>query len=45
MVIAEIIPVLLVAPLAGPVADRLPRVAVMVGADLARAVPAVVLVV
>ena len=45
VVIAEIIPVLLVAPLAGPVADRLPRVAVMIGADLARAVLAAVLVV
>ena len=45
VVIAEIIPVLLAAPLAGPVADQLPRVAVMIGADLARAVLAAVLVV
>jgi MFS family permease len=35
-VIAEIIPVLLLAPVAGPLVDRLPRVTVMVGADLAR---------
>ena len=37
VVIAEIVPVLLLAPLAGPVVDRLPRVTVMIGADLARA--------
>jgi MFS family permease len=36
LVIAEIVPVLLLAPLAGPLVDRLPRVRVMVGADLAR---------
>ena len=35
-VVAEIIPVLLLAPVAGAVVDRLPRVRVMVGADLAR---------
>ena len=45
VVIAEIIPVLLLAPLAGPLADRLPRVTVMVGADLARMVLAAVLAV
>jgi MFS family permease len=38
VVIAEIVPVLLLAPLAGPLVDRLPRVTVMVGADLARVV-------
>ncbi|CAM3755683.1 MFS transporter [Kibdelosporangium persicum] len=36
VVIAEILPVLLLAPIAGAVVDRLPRVRVMVGADLAR---------
>jgi MFS family permease len=36
-VIAEIVPVLLLAPLAGAVTDRLPRVHVMVAADLWRA--------
>src|SRR5712692_10011949 len=41
VVIAEIVPVLLLAPLV----DRLPRVAVMVGADLARVVLAAVLAV
>lgn len=35
-VLAEIAPVLLLAPLAGPLVDRLPRVAVMIGADVAR---------
>lgn len=35
-VIAEIVPVLLLAPLAGSLVDRLPRVRVMVGADLVR---------
>jgi MFS family permease len=35
VVVAEIVPVLL-APVAGPLVDRLPRVTVMVGADLAR---------
>src|SRR5215831_18873594 len=37
-VIAEIVPVLLLAPVAGPLVDRLPRVSVMIGADLARMV-------
>jgi predicted MFS family arabinose efflux permease len=36
VVVAEIAPVLLLAPLAGAVADRLPRVRVMVAADLWR---------
>ncbi len=45
VVIAEILPVLLLAPLAGPLVDRLPRVTVMVGADLARVVLAAVLAV
>jgi MFS family permease len=35
-VIAEILPVLLLAPLAGSLVDRLPRVQVMVAADLVR---------
>jgi len=43
VVIAEIMPVLLLAPLAGPLVGRLPRVTVMIGADLARAVLAGVL--
>ena len=33
-VIAEIAPVLLLAPIAGAVVDRLPRVRVMIAADL-----------
>ncbi|MHA7278053.1 MFS transporter [Arthrobacter sp. Hz1] len=37
VVIAEIIPVLLLAPLAGALVDRLPRVKVMIAADLVRA--------
>lgn len=37
VVAAEIVPVLLLAPLAGAVVDRLPRVAVMIAADLTRA--------
>ncbi|GAA1346783.1 MFS transporter [Arthrobacter roseus] len=37
VVIAEIIPVLLLAPLAGSLVDRLPRVKVMIAADLIRA--------
>jgi MFS family permease len=45
VVIAEIVPVLLLAPLAGPLVDRLPRIPVMIGADLARAVLAAVLAV
>jgi MFS family permease len=36
VVIAEILPVLLLAPIAGAIVDRLPRVRVMVGADLVR---------
>src|SRR5258707_4916891 len=36
-VIAEILPVLLLAPVAGAVVDRLPRIRVMVAADLWRA--------
>lgn len=43
VVIAEIVPVLLFAPLAGAVVDRLPRVRVMVGADLWRALLAALL--
>lgn len=45
VVLAEIAPVLLLAPLAGPLVDRLPRVPVMVAADLSRLVLAVVLAV
>lgn len=37
VVVAEILPGLLLAPLAGALVDRLPRVRVMIGADLARA--------
>ena len=37
MVVAEILPVLLLAPFAGALVDRWPRVRVMVGADLLRA--------
>ncbi|WP_035781768.1 MFS transporter, partial [Arthrobacter sp. H14] len=37
VVIAEIIPVLLLASFAGPLVDRLPRVSVMIAADLVRA--------
>lgn len=44
VVLAEILPVLLLAPLAGSLVDRLPRVWVMVGADLMRAVLAIALV-
>ncbi|MHB8328596.1 MAG: MFS transporter, partial [Acidimicrobiales bacterium] len=44
-VIAEIAPVLLLAPLAGPMVDRLPRVRVMIGADVVRLVLAGVLAV
>lgn len=43
VVIAEIIPVLALAPLAGALVDRWPRVRVMVAADLARGALAVVL--
>lgn len=42
-VIAEILPVLLFAPLAGAIADRQPRVRVMVAVDLWRAALAAVL--
>ena len=42
-VVAEILPVLLLAPLAGSLVDRLPRVRVMVVADVWRAVLAAVL--
>ena len=44
-VLAEIAPVLLLAPLAGPLVDRLPRVTVMITADLVRVVLAAVLAV
>ncbi|SFQ69251.1 Predicted arabinose efflux permease, MFS family [Amycolatopsis arida] len=43
VVIAEILPVLLLAPVAGAVVDRLPRVRVMVLADVARMLLAVAL--
>ncbi len=43
VVIAEIIPVLTLAPLAGALVDRLPGVRVMIGADLGRAALAFVL--
>lgn len=45
VVLAEIVPVLLLAPLAGSLVDRLPRVQVMVAADLVRVVLAGVLAV
>lgn len=45
VVLAEIVPVLLLAPLAGSLVDRLPRVQVMVAADLVRVVLAAVLAV
>ena len=44
VVLAEILPVLLLAPVAGPLVDRLPRVAVMIVADIARLLLAAVLV-
>ncbi|WP_211366880.1 MFS transporter [Pseudonocardia kunmingensis] len=44
VVAVEIIPVLLLAPFAGTLVDRLPRVRVMVAADLLRAVLAVALI-
>ncbi len=44
VVLAEIAAVLLLAPLAGPLVDRFPRVKVMIIADLVRLVLAVVLV-
>lgn len=43
VVVAEILPVLLLAPLAGPLVDRWPRVRVMIGSDLFRLVLAIVL--
>ena len=45
VVVAEILPVLLLAPLAGALVDRWPRVRVMVGSDLLRLVLAGVLAV
>lgn len=45
VVVAEIVPVLVFAPVAGPVVDRLPRVKVMIAADLVRLVLAAVLAV
>jgi len=45
VVVAEILPVLLIAPLAGPLIDRWPQASVMVAADLFRLVLMVVLVV
>ncbi len=45
VVLAEIVPVLLLAPLAGSLVDRLPRVRVMVLADVVRAALATVLAV
>lgn len=45
VVAAEVLPVILLAPLAGALVDRWPRVRVMVAADLLRAVVAVGLVV
>ncbi|MEZ5295293.1 MAG: MFS transporter [Ilumatobacteraceae bacterium] len=41
----EVLPVLLIAPVAGLAADRLPRRSVMIGADVCRALVAIVLVV
>lgn len=43
VVVAEILPVLLLAPVAGALVDRWPRVRVMVGADVVRLVLALVL--
>jgi MFS family permease len=43
VVVAEILPVLLLAPVAGPLVDRWPRVRVMIGSDLFRLVLMVVL--
>ncbi|MEJ7795931.1 MAG: MFS transporter [Nocardioides sp.] len=45
VVLAEIAPVLLLAPVAGPIVDRFPRVRVMITADLARVLMAAVLIV
>jgi hypothetical protein len=44
VIVAEVLPVLLLAPLAGSLVDRLPQIRVMVVADLARAGLAVSLV-
>ena len=44
VVLAEVVPLVLLAPVAGVVVDRLPRVTVMVGSDLARMLLASVLV-
>lgn len=43
LVLAEVAPVLLLAPLAGPLVDRCPRVQVMLASDLARLLLAVIL--
>ncbi len=45
VVVAEILPVLLLAPVAGPLGDRWPRVRVMIGSDLCRVGLALVLAV
>jgi MFS family permease len=45
VVVVEIVPVLLFAPFAGTLVDRLPRVGVMVAADLFRAVLALALII
>ena len=45
VVVAEILPVLLLAPVAGPLGDRWPRVRVMTGSDLCRVGLALVLAV
>ncbi len=45
VVVAEILPVLLLAPLAGPLVDRWPTVRVMVGSDVFRLILAVALAV
>jgi MFS family permease len=43
VVVAEVLPVLLLAPVAGPLVDRRPRVRVMVGSDLFRVALMIVL--
>lgn len=45
VVVAKSLPVLLISPIAGPLVDRLPRRRLMIGADLVRAVLALLLVV
>jgi len=45
VVVAEILPVLLLAPVAGPLVDRWPRVRVMIGSDLFRLALMVILAV